>query len=201
VREHVLTDSLWAGTRPSARVIYRALAAVAASGILAACGASGGGSGGAAGNGAAATSSVVSTRQLAGVGDVLVDGSGKTIYSPDQEKAGRILCTSSCTSFWLPVTGSQNAISSEAGTLSGALGTIHRPDGKTQLTYNRRPLYTFVLESGPGQTRGNDFKDSFNGTSFTWRAVTTGQAAANQGSGAVSPSQQPQPSYGDGSGY
>jgi predicted lipoprotein with Yx(FWY)xxD motif len=198
VRTSRLTDSFQTGTRPpSARMIYRALAAVAASGILAACGTSSGG----AGNGETPKSSVVATRQLAGVGDVLVDGSGKTIYSPDQEKAGKILCTSSCTSFWLPVTSSQNAIKSEAGKLSGALGMIRRPDGKSQLTYNHRPLYTFVLESGPGQAKGNDFKDSFNGTTFMWRAVTTGQAAANSGSGAVSPSQQPQPSYGNGSGY
>ncbi len=43
------------------------------------------------------------------------------------------------------------------------------PDGKTQLTYNGKPLYTFRLDTAAGQAHGNDFTDSFNDTRFTWQ--------------------------------
>ena len=50
------------------------------------------------------------------------------------------------------------------------VGTVKRPDGEQQVTFRGRPLYTFT-EEGPGQLTGDGFKDSFGGTSFTWRAV------------------------------
>jgi predicted lipoprotein with Yx(FWY)xxD motif len=111
---------------------------------------------------------VVTTRHLAGLGTVLVSASGKTIYSPEQETHGQIRCTGSCLSFWFPVTvTSATGLHAPSG-LTGVLGTIHRhDDGRTQLTYNGRPLYTFKLDQSPGQARGSNFTDSFGGTSFT----------------------------------
>jgi predicted lipoprotein with Yx(FWY)xxD motif len=165
------------------RSIPAGLAAVAGL-LLAACGSSGGsaaspGSGGNGQHAAADHSAVVTVRQVSGVGKVLVDQAGKTLYSPEQETHGTIRCTSSCLSFWFPVTvSSANRVPHLTG-LGGALGAIKRPDdGKTQLTYKGRPLYTFRLDQSPGQAHGNNFKDSFNGTSFTWQAAATGGSAA-----------------------
>src|SRR5262249_37090055 len=81
---------------------------------------------------------VVSDRKLSGVGTVLVSRSGKTFYSPQQEAHGKILCTSSCLSFWFPVSTGTNALRAPSDVTS-ALSTIHRPDGRTQLTYNDKP--------------------------------------------------------------
>jgi predicted lipoprotein with Yx(FWY)xxD motif len=129
---------------------------------------------------------VVTTRDLAGLGTVLVSTSGKTIYSPEQEAHGQIRCTGSCLGFWFPVTvTSATGLHAPSG-LTGVLGTIHRrDDGRTQLTYNGRPLYTFKLDQSPGQARGSNFTDSFGGTSFTWQAVTASGAAAGSGDGAA----------------
>lgn len=76
------------------------------------------------------------------------------------------------------VTASQASLTSSR--LPGKLGTIHRPDGTTQLTYNGRPLYTFRLDTATGQTHGNNFSDSFNGTAFTWQVVTATASRAAQ---------------------
>jgi predicted lipoprotein with Yx(FWY)xxD motif len=122
---------------------------------------------------------VISTRSLPGIGNVLVDRSGKTAYSPQQEAHGKILCTGSCLSFWFPVPVSPGTTLRGASGLTGVLGTIHRPDdGLTQLTYNGKPLYTFRLDQAPGQVHGNNFSDQFGSASFTWHTVTAGEATA-----------------------
>ena len=166
--------------------------------LVAACGSPGGNtatSGGGGSNGSvAAANAAVSTRQLSGVGTVLVTSSGRTIYTPKvpAEVNGNIKCTSSCLSFWFPVTAS--SVSPGSSGLPGTLGTVHLPDGTTQLTYNGRPLYTFRLDTAPGQAHGNNFTDHFNGTTFTWQAVT---ASGKPGAGAPAPS----PSYNNQPGY
>jgi len=158
------------------------IAVAAAAGLLAACGSTGtpAAGGGTAHPPGASHSVVVSARKLPGVGTVLVNRSGKTIYSPQQEAHGKILCTGSCLAFWFPVPAGAGAVKAPSG-VTGALGTIRRPDGQTQLTYNGKPLYTFRLDQAPGQVHGNNFTDHFGSTSFTWRAITTSGSPAGTG--------------------
>jgi predicted lipoprotein with Yx(FWY)xxD motif len=174
----------------------------AAASLVAACGSSGGTSAGHAASpsgspahGAAAAQGSISARALTGIGTVLVDSSGMTIYTPRQKAQG-LACTSACLSFWFPVTGSASALS--ASHLPGKLGIVHRAGIGTQLTYNGRLLYTFRLDTSPGQAHGNNYTDHFGGTSFTWEAVTATGHAAPAGSAAPTPTST---SYGNGSGY
>jgi predicted lipoprotein with Yx(FWY)xxD motif len=175
------------------------LSGLAAAAVVAACGSPGastansGGGGRSSGNSAAAKGAV-STRQLSGIGTALVDSSGMTIYTPKtpDEANGNIKCTGSCLSFWFPVTAS--SANPGSGGLPGKLGTIH-DDGMTQLTYNGKPLYTFRLDTAPGQAHGNNYTDSFNGTSFTWEVVTASGVAGGAGSPAPSPSYSSQAGY------
>ena len=41
-----------------------------------------------------------------------------------------------------------------AGVKKSLLGTTHRTDGTVQVTYNKWPLYTWVIDSAPGDATG-----------------------------------------------
>lgn len=160
------------------------LAAVAAAALVTAC-SSGGSSAPAAGGGGGASQSgaMLSTGQVSGAGTVLTDSSGMTVYEAQQEVGGKIMCTGSCLSFWMPVTVSPGTTPQAASAVTGKLGTIKRPDGGTQLTVNGHPLYTFKQDTSPGSDMGNNFSDNFGGTAFTWHALTVAGAAAPTGAG------------------
>ena len=83
---------------------------------------------------------------------VLTNADGLTLYwfVPDTPAASR--CTGSCTAYWPPVAGPPRA---RPG-ITGTLGTIKRPGGGVQATYDGHPLYTYVGDGGPGQARGNN---------------------------------------------
>lgn len=152
---------------------------IAAAVALAACGGGGGGNATAASTGA----TTVSTQNIGGTGTVLVDSSGQALYTPAQEAAaGKVLCTGACNSFWVPVTASGKVTGSSS--VSGKLGTVKRPDGTMQATYNGMPLYSFTQDQA-GQVTGDGFKDAFGGQQFTWHVVTVGNSsgASNGGGG------------------
>lgn len=124
-------------------------------------------------------SGMVGVSDVSGVGDVLVDGSGMTLYFANQESNGTIKCTDACLGFWTPAQASGKLPSDIKG-----LSVITRSDdGEKQLTFEGAPLYTFSLDHGPGQTNGNDVSDSFGGTSFTWHAAVTNQSDTSETSG------------------
>ena len=82
---------------------------------------------------------------------VVTDAQGMTLYwfVPDTSTASN--CTGACATYWPPVTG---AVTEGSG-VTGTLGTITRPDGTTQATYDGHPLYTYVGDTAPGQAKGN----------------------------------------------
>ena len=110
----------------------------------------------------------------------LVDSKGAALYSSEQEKSGQVMCVNSCTSIWLPLTTSGKPTAGDG--VSGTIGTVKRPDGKTQVTLDGRPLYRFAEDNGSSKATGNGVKDSFAGQSFTWHAEGTA-AASNSSSG------------------
>jgi predicted lipoprotein with Yx(FWY)xxD motif len=106
--------------------------------------------GGSAAAAVRATQVVLKTADIGGV-TVLTNGQGLTLYwfAPDTPTTSK--CTGSCASYWPPVYGSP-----EAGPgVTGLLGTIRRPDGSVQATYDGHPLYTYVGDSA-GQATGNN---------------------------------------------
>ena len=82
---------------------------------------------------------------------VVTNSKGMTLYwfVPDTSTASK--CTGSCATYWPPVIG---AVTAGSG-VTGTLGSITRPDGTTQATYDGHPLYTYVGDSAPGQAKGN----------------------------------------------
>jgi predicted lipoprotein with Yx(FWY)xxD motif len=100
---------------------------------------------------AAGAGATLKTAKIGGV-TVLTNADGLTLYwfAPDTPTTSK--CTGSCAAYWPPVTGSPTA----GPGVTGTLGTIKRPDGTAQVTYDGHPLYTYIGDSGPGQAHGNN---------------------------------------------
>jgi predicted lipoprotein with Yx(FWY)xxD motif len=118
-----------------------------------------------------ASTDTVSVSEIGDAGAVLVDSSGNALYTPEQEASGKIVCTGSCLSEWMPLTVSGSTQPSASADVTGKVGTVKRPDGSEQATLDGAPLYTFVEDGGPGNVTGDGFVDQFDGTSFTWHVV------------------------------
>jgi predicted lipoprotein with Yx(FWY)xxD motif len=134
-------------------------------------------------NGRPASVGVAST----GLGDVLVDRQGRTLYLFERDSGTMSACTGACAVNWPPLRVRGTPLVG-SGAKRSDVGTTARPDGISQLTYNGHPLYTFVNDKNPGDTNGEGIS-AFGGS---WFAVS--------GAGAkVAPGSQPQ--GGGGYGY
>ena len=100
----------------------------------------------------AATSSSASqpftTKNVPNVGEILVDSSGKALYTNNQDTTGNVMCTGECAAIWVPLV--QN-------------GKPVGLDGK--------PLYTFASDTA-GKVTGDGVRDSFGGVDFIWTVAT-----------------------------
>ncbi|HEY1570281.1 MAG TPA: hypothetical protein VGG05_02980 [Pseudonocardiaceae bacterium] len=125
-----------------------------------------------------ASASTVAVQTING-GKVLVDSSGAALYTNDQDTSGNPKCvTSDCTSIWVPLTIAAGQKVSAGPGVGGTVATVAMTGGKDQVTLNGKPLYTFSLDGGPGQSHGNGFKDNFSGTSFSWHSAVPAGATA-----------------------
>ena len=162
-----------------------ALAALAAVGVLAAgCGSSNSGSGGGrpygggssapttapASGGASGVATVSATST--GLGTILVDGSGRTLYLFEKDQPNQSACAGACAAAW-PVDQSSGTPKAGSGVTASMLGTIKRGDGGTQVTYNQHPLYYFQGDSGAGEQNGQGV-DAFGAK---WYVVNPAGAA------------------------
>lgn len=110
---------------------------------------------------------------------VLTSTAGRTLYSLSVEVNGKFICTGSCLSDWRPLTVPAGV--KPTGPVK--LGTIERPEGRTQVTYKGRPLYRFDGDSKAGEANGEGIKDV-----GTWHAATPPQPKAE-----AAPESQPNP--------
>jgi len=94
---------------------------------------------------------------------VLTANNGHTLYTLSVEKHGNFICKGSCLKTWFPLVVAAGV----KPTGPVALGTVKRPDGRRQVTFGGRPLYTFDGDSRKGQANGEGFKDV-----GTWHAAT-----------------------------
>jgi predicted lipoprotein with Yx(FWY)xxD motif len=90
------------------------------------------------------------------LGEVLTTGGKQAIYVWNKEPKGKIKCTGACAKAWPPVVVKTGVVvPMHVEGIMGEFGTMRRADGKRQLTFNRRALYTYANEK-PGQVLCND---------------------------------------------
>ena len=89
---------------------------------------------------------------------------GFTLYRFDKDTATppRSACVGSCALTWPPVLG--DGVPAVEGLPTDEIGTVGRPDGTQQLTFNGWPLYRFSKDVAPGDAKGE-------GIGGTWRAI------------------------------
>jgi len=139
---------------------------------------------------AAATGGTVDAASSS-LGKILVAKNGMTLYMFASDQNGKSSCSGPCAQYWPPYTGTPKV---GAGLDASLLGTTMRSDGKTQVTYDGHPLYTYAGDTQPGQTSGN----GINQDGGIWNVITTA-AAGGAGAGASS-SPSAAPSSGSGGG-
>jgi predicted lipoprotein with Yx(FWY)xxD motif len=152
-------------------------------------GAAGGGSssssaGAGAGGGGSSSNTKLAAKTIGGK-QVLTNSKGFTLYwfAPDSSTASK--CTGSCATYWPPVSAPAVAGSG----VSGTVGSITRPDGTKQATYNGHPLYTYAGDSAPGQDKGNGLNVSgglWYNVPVTGGAQPASSASSSSGGGGYS---------------
>jgi predicted lipoprotein with Yx(FWY)xxD motif len=124
----------------------------------------------------------VFTAEVNGLGTVLTNGEGQTVYIFRKDKGEESACYGECASFW-PALTTKGAPTGAEGAETADLGTIERKDGTMQVTYKGHPLYTFITDEAPGEAAGNEFEG-------LWFAVdTTGEAVKGAPVSAANPSE------------
>jgi predicted lipoprotein with Yx(FWY)xxD motif len=91
-----------------------------------------------------------------GLGDIVTDGRGFTLYIYRADHQGPSVCTGVCAAQWPPLvlpSGARRPVAGP-GVNPALLGTARRADGVLQVTYNRWPLYLWHLDFAPGQATG-----------------------------------------------
>ncbi|MEY9892775.1 putative lipoprotein with Yx(FWY)xxD motif [Catenulispora sp. MAP5-51] len=100
-------------------------------------------------------------------GQILVDGSGRTLYMLTADKGPMSTCYSTCASIWPPQT--TTGMPANSGVTASLVGTTTRTDNTMQVVYNGHPLYTFSHDAKAGDVNGEGLA-TFGGT---WYVVGT----------------------------
>jgi predicted lipoprotein with Yx(FWY)xxD motif len=101
---------------------------------------------------ASVSGSTVSTAKT-GLGRVIVNGRGHTLYLFEKDKRGKSMCSGACAAYWPPLITHGKPLAA-GGAKQSLLGTIKRSNGARQVTYAGHPLYTYLLDTRRGQTSG-----------------------------------------------
>ena len=101
----------------------------------------------------------VMTRKVAGLGTILVNSRGRTLYMFVPDKQKKVTCKGTCAVIWPPlkIKAGQKPTAGGAAKKS-LLGTDPNPSGGRVVTYNHWPLYTYLSDTKSGQTKGQAIK-------------------------------------------
>src|SRR4051794_21624422 len=124
-----------------------------------------------------------------GLGKILVDSKGRTLYEFGHDKKNKSRCSGQCAANWPPSTSPAKPTVAK-GIDKSKLKVIKRGDGSRQLSYNGHPLYRFIADGKPGDTNGENVT-AFGGTwdvlSKTGAIVTKAPSSSSGGGGYSNP--------------
>jgi predicted lipoprotein with Yx(FWY)xxD motif len=121
------------------------------------------------------------------LGKILVNSRGRTLYLFKKDSGTKSACFGACATAWPPLRSGHKPTVGR-GAKASLVGTTKRSDGKAQVTYNGHPLYTFIMDEKPGDTKGEGFT-AFGGRWFVVSPAgkQVSKRARKSASGASSP--------------
>ena len=87
---------------------------------------------------------------------MMVDHKGMTVYTFDKDAGGKSMCNDKCAENWPPMMAPAGAKA------DGKWTVIKRDDGKMQYAYDGKPLYTFKMDTKPGDMMGDGKMDAWH---------------------------------------
>jgi predicted lipoprotein with Yx(FWY)xxD motif len=97
----------------------------------------------------------ISTRTVTGLGTIIVDGKGRTLYMFVPDKRKSVTCHGTCAKIWPPVFVPAGAkLVAAGGAKQGLLGSDKDSTGGRVATYNHWPLYLYLGDRKPGTASG-----------------------------------------------
>ena len=136
---------------------------------------------------AAPPASAIAVKQTS-LGQTLVDANGRSLYLFLGDTRNVSTLSAAGQAVWPPFTASAKP-AARGGAVASQIGTIKGAGGASQITYGGHPLYYFIGDHTPGQTRGqalNEFGARWyvlapNGTAITSAPSSTAPAAPSSG--------------------
>ena len=124
-----------------------------------------------------------SVASVSGVGNVVVDAKGRTVYVLTSGSMKNVPCTdgNGCTKLWPDLSLPDGVSAAKAGSgLNASLLGTKPSNGETYPTYNGWLMYEYSGDSSPGDANGQGIK-SFGGTWYVLDA--SGNPVKSSGSG------------------
>ena len=163
-------------TRPS-----KVLAALfAAAAIVAACSSGGGGAASASAPAASVAPSASASEAPAAsesasaaagaeikladssLGQIIVDGAGKTLYMFTPDEGGTPTCYDDCATAWPPLLADDAAsVTAGTGLDASKITVVDRTDGGKQVKYGNWTLYYFANDAAAGDVNGQGLNDKW----------------------------------------
>ena len=155
-------------TRPS-KLLAALFAAVA---IVAACSSGGGGAASASASVAASEAPASASASAAAgaeikladssLGQIIVDGAGKTLYMFTPDEAGTPTCYDDCATAWPPLVAADAAsVTAGTGLDASKITVVDRTDGTKQVKYGTWPLYYFANDAAAGDVNGQGLNEKW----------------------------------------
>lgn len=124
----------------------------------------------------------LATAEVTGIGKIVVDGNGRTVYVFDKDTSGKSNCEDGCLDKW-PVVAAGDSAPQLTGIDASLVSTVTRSDGTKQLAINGLPLYLFASDSAAGEAKGQAVGGVWWVVGADGKKITTQPSGSGNGNG------------------
>lgn len=103
-----------------------------------------------------------------GLGTVLVDSQGRTLYTFVPDRAKKATCTGSCTQVWPPLKAPTQEPTVSAGVKASLVSSLPDRTGGRVVSYAGWPLYLYAADHAAGAAHGQ----ALNLDGGVWYAIS-----------------------------